>query len=164
MATRLKRRIWVLVGGVAAAALLVALLIPAIPPNESSKSDVYLCTRCGIRRWVEETTTVDEPPGLLLHREELLPTDLSRWHADHYPEPCLHQWRLNHLVHRRYRRVGSLNIPHDGGLGSFVTPRLINLSEPDAAFLEAMFAADPIVCQFYIEFCLQPRRDRNSKS
>jgi hypothetical protein len=163
MVHRAERRVWIVVVAVAMTLALVGLLIPAIPSNESSASVVYLCARCGIRRGVEETATVDEPPSTLAHHEELLPTELSRWHADHYPEPCPHQWRLNHHVHRRYRRVWSLTIQQSAGMGSSVTPRLVDLSEQDADLLDALFEASPIVCEHYIEFCLKPLWERNSR-
>jgi hypothetical protein len=157
MASRSRRRILLAFGSAVAFLLVVAVLIPAIPPNEASESEVLLCVRCGMRRYVRATTTLNSPPRVLASHDGLKPTALSDWHEEHFSDACCHLWRINHHSSRQYRRVGSLVVPHIAEMGGSVTPRLVAMDDDDRALLETLFAVSPGLCQLYIEGFLQPR-------
>lgn len=144
--------------GVGLVLVVVALFLPAIGGNERDQSESVFCTRCGLLKFSTQTVTNEEPARILESHEELIPTQLSRWHVAHYSDPCNHIWRYNHSSSCAYLHFGPIRFrAHSAEAGSSVTPRLISLDSESRDHLDELFQRDPAACQEYIELQLKPR-------
>jgi len=156
MAIRWSRCAWFWVLGLCLGLVLLAgFLPPAIPPNISHETEWFFCQGCGVRKVVTQVKNLRD--GELLESEsQIVPTDLSAWYEAHYPSPCEHVWRRNHVGTKGFFVLGPFRIRAGGAeAGSWRTPSLLSLGEQERKELDERYAKDKAACGEYITAALK---------